>query len=365
MAVEAFTRWLARHKGLGWLLLVVAVVLFWLWRGERYQAQVEAPAAEPVSTAEEFHVEVMAFDAEPYQPGVVLQGQLLPHRTLVMRTRASGTLTRLPRLGQTVTEGDPLLTLSDDGRTVKLARAEAEYRLRQAEVTAATRLRRNQMISETDYLALKSAAAMAEAGLAEARLALSHTRIEAPFTGSIDALPVELGQFVQTGDVLLTLVDVSTLKLSAAAPQQQVAELAPGLPVTAVLLDGRELTGELEFVAQSADVNTRSFMLEARLDNPRGWRVAGASAELNIALSLRPAYRLSPALLALDANGRPGVHIVDEQDRMQWVPVTLLGITPDEAWIGGLPASVRLITRGAGFVTEGEGVRVRDAEPVP
>ncbi|PPL14165.1 hypothetical protein UN63_16450, partial [Oceanisphaera arctica] len=168
MAAEAFTQWLARHKGLGWILLVVVVVLFWLWRGELYQAQVEEPAAEPVSVAEEFHVEVMTFDSEPYQPGVLLQGQLLPHRSLVLRTQASGTLTKLPRLGKMVSEGDSLLTLSDDGRTVKLARAEAEYRLRQAEVTAAVRLRRSQMISETSYLALKSAAAMAEAGLAEA-----------------------------------------------------------------------------------------------------------------------------------------------------------------------------------------------------
>ncbi|GHA21774.1 hypothetical protein [Oceanisphaera arctica] len=269
MAAEAFTQWLARHKGLGWILLVVVVVLFWLWRGELYQAQVEEPAAEPVSVAEEFHVEVMTFDSEPYQPGVLLQGQLLPHRSLVLRTQASGTLTKLPRLGKMVSEGDSLLTLSDDGRTVKLARAEAEYRLRQAEVTAAVRLRRSQMISETSYLALKSAAAMAEAGLAEARLALNHTRIGAPFAGSVDALPA------------------------------------------------------------------------------------------------RPAYRLSPALLALDDNGRPGVHIVDEQGRMQRVPVTLLSITPDEAWVSGLPQPVRIITRGAGFVTEGSTVRVREVEPEP
>ncbi|OIN12761.1 efflux RND transporter periplasmic adaptor subunit [Oceanisphaera psychrotolerans] len=363
MAAEAFTQWLVRHKGLGWILLVV-VLLFWLWRGELYQARVDAPAAEPVPAAEAYHVEVMTLDAEPYQPGVMLQGQLLPLRSLILRARAGGTLIELPRLGQRVSEGDRLLTLSDDGRTVKLAQAEAEHRLRQAEVTAAARLWRKQMIAETNYLALQSAAAMAQAELAEARLALSHTRIEAPFAGSIDALPVERGHFVQTGDALLTLVDVSTLKLTAAVPQQQVAGLAPGLPVTAELLDGRELQGELVFVAQSADAATRSFALEARLDNPRGWRVAGASAGLRIALPARPAHRLSPALLALDDNGRPGVHIVDEQNRMQRVPVTLLSITPDEAWIGGLPQPVRIITRGAGFVIEGNTVRVRDAEPV-
>ncbi|MDX1267079.1 MAG: efflux RND transporter periplasmic adaptor subunit [Oceanisphaera sp.] len=369
MAVGAFTQWLARnkglarHKGLGWILFVLVVALFWLWRGQVYQARVNEPEMEATTAPGLPTVEVTRRDAEPYQPTLMLQGQLLPQRSLVLQAQVSGTVVKVPGLGQTATEGELLLTLSDDGRRVELARAEAELTLRQAEVTGAARLRRNQLISETGYLSLKSAAAAAEADLAEAQLAVSRTRITAPFAGSVDARPVERGDFVQAGDALLTLVDVSTLKLHAAVPQQQVAGLTPGLPVTAVLLDGRELSGRLSFVAQAADAATRSYALEARLNNPQGWRVAGASAGLNITLPTLQAFRLSPALLALDDNGRTGVYLADEQNRARLVPVTLLSISTDEAWVSGLPQPANIITRGAGFMTDGAPVRILEPQP--
>lgn len=373
MVANGASGWLYRHKKWGGLLLICLILLFWLWRGELYLAQdadsLPEPAGRQAASQSEptdaFYVAVRQLDAEPYQARLLLQGQLLPVRSLALRAQINGTLLKRPSLGQQVVADEQLLTLSDDGRTAGLAQAKADLALRQAEVSAAARLRRNQLVSETDYLSLKAAAAASEAALAGARLALDHTRITAPFAGSIDALPLEEGSFVQAGDELLTLVDVSQLKLSATVPQQQVAELTLGLPVTAVLLDGRELSGELTFIAQAADAQTRSYALEARLDNPQGWRVAGASAGLHIRLPVQTAYRVSPALLALDDNGRLGVHVVDDQDRMRRVAVKLLSITPDEAWISGLADPARIITRGAGFVNEGEPVNIRLQEPGP
>ncbi|MCT7655760.1 HlyD family efflux transporter periplasmic adaptor subunit [Oceanimonas sp. NS1] len=168
------------------------------------------------------------------------------------------------------------------------------------------------------------------------------------------------GDYVKAGDELLHLVDASELKLMAYVPQQQVFGLAPGLPVTAVLLDGRELAGSLTFVASAADENTRSFAVEARFANPENARLVGVSAELRISLPPRPAHRLSPALLALDESGRPGVHLVDAQNRLQLMPVTLLAITPEQAWVDGLPEHARVVVRGAGFVAEGDTVAVRE-----
>ncbi|WP_417616234.1 efflux RND transporter periplasmic adaptor subunit [Oceanisphaera sp.] len=374
MTTNRASLWLTRHKKWGGILLIFLVLLFWLWRGELYVAQdadSTAPVAEQSSIpaagqseqADSFYVEVRQFHAEPYQGRVLLQGQLLPAHSLTLRAQVNGTLLTRPALGQQVVADELLVTLSDDGRQANLAQAKADLALRQAEVKGAARLLRNQLVSETHYLSLKAAAAASEAALVAARLALAHTQIKAPFAGSIDALPVEAGSFVQAGDPLLTLVDVSALKLSATVPQQQVADLTVGLPVTAVLLDGRTLSGRLSFIARAADERTRSYALEARLDNPDGWRVAGASVGLHINLPAQQAYRVSPALLALDEHGRLGVHLVDEQNRMQRVAVKLLSITPDEAWISGLPDSARIITRGAGFVNEGEPVNIRLQEP--
>ncbi|PSJ47494.1 efflux transporter periplasmic adaptor subunit [Zobellella endophytica] len=357
-------QWLNEHRQLGWWLLIGLVAVFWLWRGELYQAQEQLAEVQGTPQAPRLTmVEARWLQARRYRPELVLQGQLLPARQVSLRARINAIVVRVPVLGERVAEGELMLALSEDDRRGNLLRAEAELALQQAEVTAAERLRRNNLVSETELLAQKAAAAAARAALDSARLALAHTRVTAPFAGSIDALPVEAGDVVQAGDELLTLVDVSALKMTAQVPQQQVAGLEPGLPVTAVLLDGQALEGTLTFVARSADPQTRSYALEARFDNPRQWRVAGASASLHVRLPEQPAYRLSPALLTLDGDGRPGVKTVDEANRVRFMPVTLLGITPGAAWVGGLPARVRLITRGAGFAAQGEEVTVTEREP--
>ncbi|NHI01504.1 efflux RND transporter periplasmic adaptor subunit [Oceanimonas sp. MB9] len=359
MAANGWRERLGRHKALTWALGLLLVV-FWLWRGQVYQAANEAPMPGPAHPEPEFQLQVQAMAAEPYQPRVVLQGQLQAVRQLVVRARVEGTVENLPELGDAVHAGDEMLRLSIDDRKANLARAEAERALRVAELAAAERLKRKGLLAETDYLMRKSAAAEAEAALTQARLALEHSRPAAPFAGTVDARHVEEGDYVKAGDELLHLVDASELKLMAYVPQQQVFGLAPGLPVTAVLLDGRELAGTLTFVASAADENTRSFAVEARFANPENARLVGASAELRISLPPRPAHRLSPALLALDESGRPGVHLVDAQNRLQLMPVTLLAITPEQAWVDGLPEHARVVVRGAGFVAEGDTVAVRE-----
>ncbi|MCC4265637.1 efflux RND transporter periplasmic adaptor subunit [Oceanimonas baumannii] len=362
MASTAWRKRVTSNKKLVWGGAVLAVVLFWLWRGTIYQAAEQAPEAAAGTSVPSpaVTVQVKNMHAGPYQPQLKVQGQLQALHHVVVRARTEGVVEQLAMLGQAVAEGDKLLTLSIDDRRASLRRAEAERTLRAAELQAAERLQQKGLIAATELLMRRSADAQAAAALTQARLALDDSRPIAPFAGTVDARHVEAGDYVVAGDALLTLVNADELKLTAYVPQQQIAGLKPGLPVTASSLDGRELAGTLTFVAVAADADTRSFAVEARFSNPQAWRLAGASAELNISLPVRPAHRLSPALLALDEQGRTGVYVVDTQNRLQLLPLTVLAITPDEAWVTGLPDQLRVVTRGAGFAGIGDAVIVQE-----
>jgi multidrug efflux system membrane fusion protein len=60
--------------------------------------------------------------------------------------------------------------------------------------------------------------------------------------------------------------------------------------------------------------------------------------------------------LALDNNGKPGVKHVSDDNKVVFSRVRLLSVKTDGAWVDGLPDNLRLITRGAGFVSVGEEV---------
>ena len=151
-------------------------------------------------------------------------------------------------------------------------------------------------------------------------------------------------------------MDISQLKVSAQIAQQEVTQLTLGQSVRVELLDGRELQGELHFIAAAADPGSRSFRIEVKVDNPQALRLAGASATLHVQTGEALAHRLSPALLSLDKAGRHGVKWVNEQQQVEFTPVQLISVDNQGAWVSGLPNKVALITLGQGFVEPGQQV---------
>lgn len=345
-----------------WLIAVAISLLLvlWLLSGDSFQARDDAGADQPSAKAELAKVEVQWLEASPMQRQHVVQGQVEPWRRVELRAQVSGRVQRLDQdKGERVAAGQLLLTLSPDDRPAQVARGEAEVRQRASDVAAAKRLRERNLISANELMRLESELAKARAELDSARLQLDNTRIDAPFAGIYDQRQVELGDFVQPGQSLLTLVDIDRLKVSAQIAQQQVTQLTLGQPVRVALLDGRELAGELHFIAAAADPGSRSFRIEVKVDNPQGLRLAGASATLHIQTGETLAHRLSPALLSLDQAGRHGVKWVNAQQRVEFTPVELLSVDNQGAWVSGLPQRVALITLGQGFVEPGQQVRTQ------
>lgn len=352
-------RMLRRRPPLSVLLAIglVLLLLIWLVLGDFQRFQDSAPEAADAERDMPTRVEVEERQASVHSPQLILQGQLEAHRELELRVRQSGRVTALPvALGSRVAEGQVLLELERDELPQRLAQAEAELALAQAELAGGEELRRRQLISNPDYLRRQSNLSRAVAEVAGLRRRLDDTRPEAAFDGVLDRLDAELGQILQTGDPWGRLVDDSRLIARAWAPQRDVLSLAPGLAAEVVLLDGSRLAGEVTHVASRADEATRSFAVEVGLDNPEHRRLAGASATLEITLPERRVHRLSPALLELDDEGRLAVKHLDEDDRVRLDRVELVDADAREARVAGLPERIRLITLGGGFVGPGEKV---------
>lgn len=343
-------------------LLAVALII-WLFSGDNYQAQTDAPAEQQLPQVNTPQVETRWSDAQPYQATQVAQGQILPWRNVSIKAQLHGTIdTVLKQQGETVQQGDKLLRLSDEGRQAGLAQAKANLTLRQSELDSAQALSKAKFLSATELTRLQSELAKAKAELVSAELALKYTEPAAPFNGVVDRRHIEVGDMVQAGTELMQLVQIDQLKVTAQIPQQHIAALQLGQTVTLRLLDGRELSGTLSFISVAADSATRSFYVEATVANPELWRIAGASATVEVQLMPVQAHRISPALLSLNKQGQLGVSLVDDQQQVAFYPVSILSADNDGAWISGLPERAQIITRGAGFVQPGQQVDVAGAK---
>lgn len=345
----------------------VAVVGFVGWASS---AQVDKALAEAPEATEDSKpsisvpkVEVLHSKATLYERQTVLQGQIEPWRSIQLRSQVAGTVESLQvEQGARITQGQPLIRLSQNEYQAQLQSAKASVRLKESELKGARKLYKTNLQTETVVLRLESELESARSSLVMAQQQLNHAVPKAPFDGVVDQLDAELGQYMTVGEVWGRLVNIDRLKVTAQVPQQDVANVAVGQPVEITLLDGRQMEGRVSFVASAAHAATRSFPIEVTLENPQHLRIAGASATLNVHLGNVSAHKLSPALLSLNDKGELGVKWVNTQDKVVFQPVELLSTGTDGAWVTGLPDNAAVISLGGGFVQPGQKVAVISAD---
>tara|TARA_R110002049_G_scaffold218256_3_gene389727 strand:- start:824 stop:1957 length:1134 start_codon:yes stop_codon:yes gene_type:complete len=342
-------------------LLVLALVI-WLAFGNFQRFQTTAPEASPRNESGP-RVEVVEQQSTPFIPQQIIQGQLTAERETTLRANVAGFVAEKPvAQGSRVKAGDTLLVLDNDALPEQLQQARDELAVAEAEYAGARNLRQRELISQPELLRLQSSLSASAASVAQLQKQLDDSRPTAPFDGVIDRVQVEVGDLLQPGEEWAQLVDDRRLKGAAWVSQQQVGDLSEGLPVTARLLNGDHLEGELTFISHRAEEATRTFYIEATLDNPAGKRLAGGSAELTITLPPRQVHTLSPALLSLNSEGQLAVKHLDENNEVQQTAVELVSADIQHAYVTGLPDPLRLITLGAGMVDTGETVTPVPAE---
>lgn len=342
-------------------LLVLALVI-WLAFGNFQHFQANAPDTPPRSEAGP-RVEIALQQSTSFIPQQIIQGQLTAERETTLRANVAGFVVEKPvAQGSRVVAGETLLVLDNDALPEQLQQARDELAVAQAEYAGARNLRERQLISQPELLRLQSSLSASAASVAQLQKQLDDSRPTAPFEGVLNRVQVELGDLLQAGEEWGQLVDDRRLKGAAWVSQQQVGDLSVGLPVTARLLNGDHLEGELAFISHRAEEATRSFYIEATLDNPEGKRLAGGSAELTIILPPRQVHMLSPALLSLNSEGKLAVKHVDDNDQVQLTAIELVSADIQRAYVSGLPDPLRLITLGAGMVDTGETVTPVPAE---
>ena len=132
-----------------------------------------------------------------------------------------------------------------EDRTEKMAEAEALVRQRQIEFDAAKSLRKKGLRAETK---LAESAAQLEAAIAYvARIAvdIDHTEISAPFAGVIETRNVELGDFVEPGDVIARVVDEDPYLVVGQVSELDIGLIKLGDSGVARLANGQSVKGKV------------------------------------------------------------------------------------------------------------------------
>ena len=187
-----------KWSSVGLSVLLILALLVWMASGEIKQTETKAPELSAQQNTELSRVEVTTLNARNYQPELLVQGQVLRWRSVMVSARVSATVKSLVvELGDTVSQGQTLLTLTDDGRSAERSRWQARVRKLNADLNAAQSLRRRNLASESDLPGLESELAEAKAELEMANQAIADLAPQAPFDGVVNQKSIEAGDLVQ------------------------------------------------------------------------------------------------------------------------------------------------------------------------
>jgi len=301
-------------------------------------------------------VEVATSRAETRRREITASARTEPDRAIELKAETEGRVVAIgAERGAVVSVGRALAELDPRDRRARLAETEALIRQRELEFEAARRLRGEEFISEAELAANEADLAAARAARERILLEIEHTRIEAPFDAVVHDRLVEIGDYVATGDPIAQLVDADPLIVVGNVNERDIGALEVGGTGVARVLGGPAIEGTVRYLAPVADESTRSFRVELAIPNPDRRLRVGVSAELLLAADEITTHTLSSGLLTLADDGTIGVKIVDNANRVRFLPVELAG-SADGGFllVTGLPAEVRLITVGQGFVSDGQ-----------
>ncbi|PKF51938.1 efflux RND transporter periplasmic adaptor subunit [Enterovibrio nigricans] len=341
-------------------LVLLFVLVFWIGSGD---SEAEVTVQEEKSEAPLSRVSVETFMTEPVTRSISLYGRTAPDRDATISAEADGRIVSVrAKKGAFVEKGELLVNIDKADREAQLARAKSLLIVRQKEFNAAKSLKKKGLQGEVAFSLAEANLIDAKATVENLNLALSNTEVRAPFDGIVDDLMVEVGDYLSVGDPIATIVDLNPLIVTADVSEKHISHVNANYPARIILVNGTEKAGTLRYQSSIASPTTNTFLIELEIPNPQQALPAGISAEVDLILDEQQAVKLNPSMLALDEKGNLGVKILTD-NKVAFIPAKVVKAEQDGVWLSGLGDQVEVITKGQGFVRDGDDViAVRESQ---
>ena len=251
----------------------------------------------------EIHVDVVGEAQVPYDevssPGKIESNpNLVSHVTLPVTGRV---ITVLVKIGDSVTKGQPLLTLeSPDADAAEstyrqsqaaMTQAKANLNKAQADYDRSNALFEHDAVAKKDVLTAETALIQAKASVEQAQATIDQwarrigvlgltpgsfgqrLTLPSPSSGKVLEMSVAPGEYRNDANApVMTIADLSTVWVSSDVPESQIRFIHPGehIDVNLTAFPTETFRGKVTRIADTVDPQTRTIKVLAEMDNSHG-----------------------------------------------------------------------------------------------
>jgi RND family efflux transporter MFP subunit len=197
---------------------------------------------------------------------LTLVGKLEADQSVIISPEVSGKIDVIKvSANQKVDKGQLLIQLNDDKAKASIAEATAYLDNEVRKYQEFVRLAKKGAITQTEIDAQKASVDIAEARLDASKAQLKDLYITAPFDGTVGFIDFSRGKMVNTGAELLTLDNLSEMRLDLQIPERFLPLLSEGMKVQATSSAWGEAEFEGEVIGIDTRINSETLNLRVRI----------------------------------------------------------------------------------------------------
>jgi len=293
---------------------------------------------------------------------VEITGTLAAWEEATISLEAEGPLAEVNAdLGDRVTKGAQLAKVAATEYEFRKTQAEADLAAAESDYKRNTDLASKNLITQAQLDVSRRSVEVARAAAELARKKLNDTVLRAPFDGAVARRMVNKGEYVRTGAPAFVVVRTTPLKFKGDVPERFAADVGRGDPISAVVdsMGGKSLAGRIARIGASVAADSRSFPIEAEVENPGNLVKPGTFARVTITTKGNLKSLTVPETAVFEFAGTPRVYVVTGDKAAERV-VEVGGKSKDRVLVTkGLALGDRVVTTGVELLADGHPIVVR------
>lgn len=307
-------------------------------------------------------VEVAKAVEEDVERRVEITGTLAPWEEGLVPFEADGTvIALLVDLGDSVKKGQVLARIDPREYRIRKEQAEAEVAAAELDYGRLTQLVANDMATKQQVDEGRRRLNVTRTAVDLLGKKLADTEVRAPVDGAVSKRYANAGEYVRTGNPAFQVVRSVPLKLKGEVPERNASQVHVGDVVTVTSESiGKALTGTISRIGPSVAIDSRSFPVEARIENPDGVVKPGtfARASILVAGTVRGVLVPDVAVLQFAGNSRVFV-VVDGKVQERTVELGTKAAGSRILVKKGVAAGESVVVTGGSLLSDGATVVVR------
>lgn len=243
------------------------------------------------------NVSAMKAEYQNWQPRIKASGSLRAVDGVNVSSEIAGIIRNIHFTpGTSVNKDDLLIELNADSEIAQLRSLEAIAELSKITYERDKTQFKANAVSQSTLDADQADLKNKEAQVDSQKAIIAKKMIRAPFSGRLGILLVNLGQYVNPGDNLVTLQAVDPLYVDFFVPQKMLNQISMGLNVS-FFMDtdpNHTVTGKITTIDPIVDLKTRNVAVEATLSNTELKLLPGMFGNVEVAAGAQTRFLTLP-----------------------------------------------------------------------